>query len=193
MQLRQIAGIFLCVLAAALCRRAWAAGTEEFRDTEWSAANYAQWPSPFEPLSDKCRVYFRWVNGNEDFYFAGDAEQLNQAPKRLAAIKTASHEVLIRLGPEKAHSYNSARILDCHWHMNAHGSISEFVTTRANGEGLARRADHDDLNRRQHRAKEDQDSRWSNRRGCQRENSKCAPGTGEHRGDGPRRGLVGAG
>lgn len=108
---------------------AWALGTEEFGDDLLSEANYTEWPGLFDLASDKCRVYSNWVNGNENFYFAGNTDQLNAALEKFAAIKVAKHEVLIRPGPGKAHSFNSARILDCNWHVNVHGGISKHLTT----------------------------------------------------------------
>ncbi|HUE72234.1 MAG TPA: hypothetical protein VMP01_15225 [Pirellulaceae bacterium] len=109
-------------------------GTEEFGDTELSAQNYTEWPGLFELASDKCRVYSNWVNGNENFHFAGTADQLNEALKKFAAIKAAKHEVLIRPGPGKVHSFNRERTLDCNWHVNVHGGISKHLTTRDKAE-----------------------------------------------------------
>jgi HEAT repeat protein len=127
----------LLVLAAAFLMvvtlspgAALALGTEEFGDEELSAANYTEWPGLFEVASDKCRVYSNWVNGNENFYFRGNTDQLNEALKKFAAIKVEKHEVLVRPGPGKAHSFNSERILDCNWHVNVYGGISKHVTTQ---------------------------------------------------------------
>jgi len=112
---------------------AWGLGTEEFGDEELSPANYTDWPGLFEVASDKCRIYSNWVNGNENFYFRGNTDQLNDALKKFAAIKVEKHEVLIRPGPGKAHSFNSERILDCNWHVNVHGGIAKHLTTLDKG------------------------------------------------------------
>jgi hypothetical protein len=108
-------------------------GTEEFGDEELSPANYTDWPGLFEVASDKCRVYSNWVNGNENFYFRGNTDQLNEALKKFAAIKVEKHEVLIRPGPGKAHSFNRAKTRDCNWHVNVHGGIAKHLTTLDKG------------------------------------------------------------
>jgi hypothetical protein len=35
----------------------------------------------------KSRVYYFWVNGNENFYYRGDAKALNEALRTYAAVK----------------------------------------------------------------------------------------------------------
>lgn len=121
------------IVASLLPAAALGLGTEEFGDEELSPANYTEWPGLFEVASDKCRVYSNWVNGNENFYFRGTTDQLNEALKKFAAIKVEKHEVLIRPGPGKAHSFNSERILDCNWHVNVHGGIAKHLTTLDKG------------------------------------------------------------
>jgi hypothetical protein len=108
-------------------------GTEEFGDEQLSPANYADWPGLFEVASDKCRVYSNWVNGHENFYFKGNTDKLNEALKQFAAIKIDKHEVLIRPGPGKAHSFNSERILDCNWNVEIYGGISKHVVGKEKG------------------------------------------------------------
>jgi hypothetical protein len=110
-----------------------ALGTEEFGDEELSSANYTEWPGLFELASDKTRVYSNWVNGHENFYFKGNTDQLNEALKEFAAIKIDKHEVLIRPGPGKAHSFNSERILDCNWNVEVYGGISKHVVGKEKG------------------------------------------------------------
>ena len=115
------------LLAVSLSQLALGLGTEEFGDEQLSPANYTEWPGLFEVASDKCRVYSNWVNGNENFYFRGNTDQLNEALKKFAAIKVEKHEVLIRPGPGKVHSFNRERTMDCNWHVNVHGGISKHV------------------------------------------------------------------
>ena len=123
-------GLFAFCLAPA---RSFALGTEEFGDTELAAANYTEWPGLFELASDKTRIYSNWVNGHESFYFKGNTDQLNEALKKFAAIKIARHEVLIRPGPGKAHSFNSERILDCNWNVEVYGGISKYTVNQDKG------------------------------------------------------------
>lgn len=112
------------------------AGMEEFGNSPLSPANYVEWPGLVEVADDDCRVYTSWVNGNEDFYFAGTTEQLNESLKEFAEIKVKTHEVLIRPGPGKAHTFNRERTLDCNWHVNVHGGISKIVTTKDQGDKI---------------------------------------------------------
>lgn len=114
--------------------KSFALGTEEFGDEQLSAANYTQWPGLFELASDKTRVYSNWVNGHETFYFAGNTDQLNEALKQFAAIKIEKHEVLIRPGPGKAHSFNRERIIDCNWNVEVYGGISAHVVGKEKGD-----------------------------------------------------------
>lgn len=127
----------VCLFALSLApTKSFALGTEEFGDSELSAANYAEWPGLFELASDKCRVYSNWVNGHENFYFASNADQLNEALKKFAAIKVDKHEVLIRPGPGKAHSFNSERILDCNWNVEVYGGISKHIVGLEKGTSI---------------------------------------------------------
>lgn len=128
-----LAAILLLALSFAPTR-SFALGTEEFGDEELSAANYTEWPGLFELASDKTRVYSNWVNGHENFYFKGSTDQLNEALKKFAAIKIDKHEVLIRPGPGKAHSFNSERILDCNWNVEVYGGISKHVVELEKGD-----------------------------------------------------------
>ena len=131
---RSLLALTAILLACAMTpSRSLALGTEEFGDTELSAANYTDWPGLFELASDKTRVYSNWVNGHETFYFKGNTDQLNEALKKFAAIKIDKHEVLIRPGPGKAHSFNSERILDCNWNVEVYGGISKHVALKEKG------------------------------------------------------------
>lgn len=57
------------------------------------------WPAGLAPLlRHESRVYSRWVNGNNDFYFDADLPQLKQLINNYAAMRLRDHSVYLRQG-----------------------------------------------------------------------------------------------
>ncbi|KPJ55891.1 MAG: hypothetical protein AMS16_03455 [Planctomycetes bacterium DG_58] len=64
-------------------------------------ANYKAWKGTgiMAVINHPNRVYHVWCNGNEHFYYRGDAEALNDVLRKFAAVKLKVLEVVFRPGP----------------------------------------------------------------------------------------------
>src|SRR5947208_3228663 len=56
------------------------------------------------------RVYSRWVNGNEHFFYRGNARALNEALKRYAAVKADKRRLVLLPGRGKMQSFDGKAI-----------------------------------------------------------------------------------
>jgi hypothetical protein len=89
--------MFLPAVAAAM-------GTESFGNAPVPAQK--DWrPGVVDAVNLPTRVYSRWVNGNESFYFQGGAAELNAALAKFAAIAAEEREVILRPGPGETRSF----------------------------------------------------------------------------------------
>ena len=61
-------------------RQAFAAATETVGNQALNAANYGDWQGIMPVINHKSRVYHLWVNGNEHFYYRGDAKACRPEP-----------------------------------------------------------------------------------------------------------------
>ncbi len=87
-------GIVAAALAVLAAGRAFGLGQEEFGNEP--LANQDGWSPGLLPLvNDTHRVYWSWVNGNENFYFSGDTQALNEALKKFDAVKDDGKEVIL--------------------------------------------------------------------------------------------------
>jgi hypothetical protein len=67
-------------------------------------------------LNLESRVYWRWVNGNENAYFRGDTEARNEALKKFAAVEAPVREIILRPGPGEVNSFHGDRDR-CDWRL----------------------------------------------------------------------------
>lgn len=82
-----LAFLILAILALCANSRAWAMGQEDFGNAALNEANFRDWPGIMPLVNHPSRVYHSWVNGNERFYYRGDAVALNDALRKFAASK----------------------------------------------------------------------------------------------------------
>jgi len=68
------------------------------------------------------RVYSRWVNGNESFYYRGATEDLNATLRNFAAVKADVREVILRPGPGEARTWDGLRV-PCDWRVHVPSGI----------------------------------------------------------------------
>jgi hypothetical protein len=105
-----------------------ALGTETFgnapvvRQPEWS-------DGVLEVVNLKSRVYSVWVNGNEQFFYRGNAEALNEALRKFAGIASDVHEVIILPGTGKTRSFRGEKI-DFDWQLHVPSGIYKAVTKK---------------------------------------------------------------
>ena len=96
--------IQLAVLVSLLPAVAAALGTENFGNAPVHAQK--DWrPGVVDAVNLTTRVYSRWVNGNESFYFQGGAAELNAALKKFAEIEAEEREVILRPGPGETRTF----------------------------------------------------------------------------------------
>src|SRR5262245_60914110 len=77
----------------------------------------------------KSRVYFRWVNGNEDFYYRGDAAAINEALRLFAAVKDDARQVILLPGSGKTGTFQGKPI-DFDFQFHVPSGIYRAVTKR---------------------------------------------------------------
>jgi HEAT repeats len=119
----------LALLALFPSGRVWAMGEEDFGNTALNEANFQDWPGIMPLVNHPSRVYHSWVNGNEHFYYRGDAAALNDALRKFAASKAEVHEVLLRPAPCIVESFNSAKKIPYDWDLHIVGGIARYQTT----------------------------------------------------------------
>ncbi len=89
------------LLLVALSPPALGLGMEEVGNAPLSELNYDEWKGTdiMPVVNHTSRVYYMWVNGNENFYYSGDAKALNDILEKYAATELDVREVEIRPGP----------------------------------------------------------------------------------------------
>lgn len=124
--LRSLFPVALVVIIAGTCR---GMAEEGFgNEPRLDVLNYADWPNVLAVINDSHRVYQVWVNGNENFCFAGDTQALNAALKNLAAIKSQGLTVVLRPGPGKGNSLKKDRSFDYNWQLHLLGGIARSMS-----------------------------------------------------------------
>jgi hypothetical protein len=101
-----MAGLALLLLLPAT---ALALATESFGNKP--AANQPDWAQGVvDVVNMKSRIYSQWVNGNENFYYRGNAQALNEALHKYAAVKADVRQVILMPGTATAQSFDGKRI-----------------------------------------------------------------------------------
>lgn len=103
-------------------------GEEHFGNSPLSEAHYRAWKGVMPLVNDKSRVYHTWVNGNEHFYYRGDATTLNAALRVFAATESEVREVVLRPAPGVVHSFNKAKLVQFNWGLHIRGGIAQAPT-----------------------------------------------------------------
>lgn len=127
------AGLLLALLVVPTAR-CLALGEEQFGNEPLTETNYAAWKGLAEVVNDKSRVYYNWINGNENCYYAGGIDQLNAVLKKFAAADLAEHEVVLRPDAGVAGSFDEAKKTSFNWHLQIFGGIAAHLTTLDKGD-----------------------------------------------------------
>lgn len=61
-------------------------------------------------VNDKARVYERWVNGNERFWYQGKTKDVNAALARFVKVDVEHHVVALRPGPATGRSFQKKEV-----------------------------------------------------------------------------------
>jgi len=126
--------VVACGLVLAASGKAWALGEEQVGNEPLSDANYTSWKGLIHVINEKSRIYYSWVNGNENFYFAGDTAKLNAALNAFAASEVAVKEVVLRPAPAETTSFDQSQKFPFNWHLQIFGGIASHLTTREFGD-----------------------------------------------------------
>jgi hypothetical protein len=125
-------GLAMILLLACGASRVWALGTEDFGASPLSELNYKEWPGVVPLVNDPSRVYHCWVNGNEQFFYRGDAAACNNALTNLARVAAGPHEVVLRPGPGTTHSFHG-REIQFDWMLHLVGGVVRDLPTLDQG------------------------------------------------------------
>ncbi len=112
---------------------AWGLGDEEFGNEPQNALNFKDWPGIMPVVNDANRVYRRWVNGNEQFFYKGDTAALNAALKNFAGLEVKTREVILRPGPGTTENFHRDKKVAFDWTLQVHGGISKHILTLDQG------------------------------------------------------------
>jgi len=112
----------LLVAAAVLTPApAFALGTETFGNAP--QVKQPQWAEGVvDVVNLKSRVYQRWVNGDESFYYQGDAKALNETLKAFAAVKDDERIVILRPGKAETKSFQG-KVVAYDWDLHVPSGI----------------------------------------------------------------------
>jgi hypothetical protein len=115
-------GCLAATLAALLAAPAPAAGEEELGNRPVEPD--LQWPRGLAALvNDSHRVYRRWVNGQEDFYFQGGRAAVEAALARFAAVESAARQVVLMPAAGHTESFQEQPIA-FDWHLEVVGGLA---------------------------------------------------------------------
>jgi hypothetical protein len=77
----------------------------------------------------KSRVYSQWVNGNENFFYRGDAQALNEALRKYAVVKADVRQVILLPGSGKTQTFGR-KTVDFDWQLHVPSGIYKAMTKR---------------------------------------------------------------
>lgn len=115
---------------------AFALGEESVGNEKMSGANYKDWPGALAVINDEHRVYRTWINGNEQFYFAGDTKALNAALVEFAKIKADRRVVVLRPVPATTNNFAGDHVFEYSWRLHLLGGIAKHMATRDLGDNI---------------------------------------------------------
>ncbi len=123
--MRDLGRFFVVLLVVHVCvQHAFALGTEERGNNPLGAQNYADWKGIMPVINDKARVYQRWVNGNEHFFFRGKTKELNTALANFAKIEAKHHVVVFRPGAAAEPTFDRKTLIPYNWQLHILGGIA---------------------------------------------------------------------
>lgn len=123
--------VLLCSINAVI----WAVGLEDFGNKPLSEFNYRDWKGIMPVINHPNRVYHRWVNGGEGFYFRGNTQGLNGYLRKFALLDADIREVVIRPGPATARTFHGDTV-PYDWKLELIGGISKHMTTLDRGSNI---------------------------------------------------------
>jgi hypothetical protein len=107
----------IATLVLALPSTVCALGMESFGNAP--AANQPEWAKGvLDVVNLESRVYSVWVNGNENFFYRGNAQALNEALKKYSAVQTDVRRLILLPGTGKTQTFERMPIpFDWQFHV----------------------------------------------------------------------------
>jgi hypothetical protein len=75
------------------------------------------------------RVYMQWVNGNENFFYRGNAQALNEALRKYARVRDDVRELILLPGPGRTQTFQRQQV-DFDWQFHVPSGIYKAVTKK---------------------------------------------------------------
>ncbi|MCI0376832.1 MAG: HEAT repeat domain-containing protein [Gemmataceae bacterium] len=122
------ASAVVITLLFALPGNVFALGTETFGNAP--AVEQPEWAKGvIDVVNLKSRVYSKWVNGNENFYYRGNAQALTEALRKFAEVKAEIRHLILLPGSGKTQSFDRKPI-DFDWQLHVPSGIYLAVSKR---------------------------------------------------------------
>jgi HEAT repeats len=130
--------ISFCALMAifSINSTTWALGLETVGNKPLNAANFKNWPGIMPVVNHNSRVYHSWVNGNEQFYYHGNNESLNDALQKFSETDSKVREVVLRPAPGTVYSFNKEKKYEFNWNLHIVGGIASSMAKRDLGANI---------------------------------------------------------
>jgi hypothetical protein len=126
--LKAVLGTALLALALAFPNSVLALGEESF-------GNAPRVPQPewaegvIDVVNLNSRVYSQWVNGNENFFYRGNAKALNEALRKYAAVKDDVRQLILLPGSRKTQTFER-RAVDFDWQLHVPSGIYKAIAKK---------------------------------------------------------------
>jgi hypothetical protein len=126
--MKMVASTAVVLLLLAFPRAAFALAEEAFGNGP--VANQPDWAEGVvDVVNLKSRVYSQWVNGNENFFYRGDAPALSEALRKYAAVKDDVRQLILLPGLGKTQTFGGKPI-PFDWQFHVPSGIYKAVSKR---------------------------------------------------------------
>lgn len=126
------AGITLLTLLLTLPSTALALATESFGNAP--AVNQPGWAQGvIDVVNLKSRVYSVWVNGNEYFFYRGDAQALNEAMIKFGTVRADVHRLILLPGAGKTQTFHG-KAIEFDWQLHVPTGIYKAIAKKEHAE-----------------------------------------------------------
>jgi hypothetical protein len=127
--MKMVAGMAFVALFLAWPATVLALGTESFGNAP--VVKQRDWAEGIvDVVNLKSRVYSQWVNGNENFFYRGDAQALNEALRKYAAVNDTVRQLILLPGSGKTLTFDRKPV-DFDWQLHVPSGIYKAVSKRS--------------------------------------------------------------
>ena len=100
---------------------------EQFGNAPLSAANYSSWLGIMPVINNQCRVYQRWVNGDERLFYTGKTDALNNFLRDYSSANLGTHRVILKDGMGQTKSLGGKTVA-YNWELHLISGIAAHVS-----------------------------------------------------------------